>query len=156
MNNPVYKMIRKELDHLGRTDSDLQVYLTANGADLPLMMVDMWSTDDDLRMIAAYLNILPSVLITLKGDNRATAAAIFEEIWDNFAPRLGISKQQAWDTIESLSEFRSGHLETLRSEIAQVLDALIPPFSFQSDCYFLDCPFRCVTKCRRTGRQPGA
>ena len=77
MNNPVYKMIRKELDHLGRTDSDLQVYLTANGADLPLMMVDMWSMDDDLRLIAAYLNILPSVLITLKGDEQSNCSCNF-------------------------------------------------------------------------------
>ena len=157
MSNPIYKRIRRELHRLRWEESDLQKnYLFSGDAGLPLMMVDVWATNDDLKLIASYLDILPSVLIALRGDGRETALAILDEIWDDFNPRLTISKGEAWEAIESASQFRGDHPARMKAEIALILDALSPSPSVRSECYFLDCQFQCVTKCRQTGRQPGA
>ena len=154
--NPIYRKILSELRRLSLRQDVLQDYLTNIGVDLPLMVVDEWATNDHLREIALYLDIRPSILIALRGDVRATMMAILDELWQEYGPRLNISKQAAWEVIESSAEFRGCRPDALRDEVALILDAMSPPPAAQIMCYWLDCRYRCVTTCRQTGRIPGA
>ena len=157
MNNPIYRRIRNELRRRRLSETDLQDYLNRNGAEFPLMMVDTWADNDDLRMIAWFLGISPSELIGLKGDHRATAMAILDEIWDGYESILSITKHQAWEAISSSSEFRGSHPSSIRAEVELILDGLLPSQNYSRVCVnFLDCPERCVTRCKLTGRKPGA
>ena len=117
MNNPIYGKVLYELRRRGLKEINLQDYISRNGAQFPLMMVDTWAENDDLRMIAWFLKMSPSDLIGLKGDHRATAMVILDELWDDYEPRLGITKHQAWEAIAKASEFRGTHPASLRAEI---------------------------------------
>ena len=157
MNNPIYGRIRSELRRQGRGQTDLQEYLNRNGRGFPLMMVDTWADNDDLKMIAWYLETLPSELIGLKGDRRATAIVVLDELWDYYEHQVGISKPEAWEAISAAAEFRGSHPGSIRTEIELILDGLCPKERGRGICVnFLDCPHRCVTRCRLTGRKPGA
>ncbi len=157
MNNPIYGRIRNELKRGGLREADLQDYLNQNGRGFPLMMVDTWADNDDLRLIAWFLDIRPSELIGFKGDNRATAMAVLDEVWDFYEPIVSINKPEAWEAIASSSEFRGTHPASVRAEVELILDGLLPRQNDIRVCEnFLDCPEGCVTRCILTGRKPGA
>ena len=157
MNNPIYGSIVHELRRQRLGETSLQDYLNGNGRGFPLMMVDTWADNDDLRMIAWFLSIRPSELIGFKGDHRATAMAVLDEVWDYYEPLVGISKPETWEAIASSSEFRGSHPASIRAEVELILDGLLPRQNNIRVCEnFLDCPEGCVTRCILTGRKPGA
>ena len=158
--NPIFAKILSELEKLPLPPfyrlPDLQEYMELNFFELPVSMVDQWATCDDLRVIAGYFPIPPSVLIQLKGDNQATARAFFDELWPVFQGNQGVSKEDAWKSVESSSAFRGEHPAEIRTQVQFILDGLLPPDRPSSCPYFLDCIHGCVAKCAATGRKPGA
>ena len=153
--NPVIRRILKELDRQSRELSELEEFLELAGIDLPVMMVDEWATIAELRLIAVFLMIKASELIALKGDNEATAFAQLREQYAELKEKPSFSLEKAWDLLSSSTYFRGSDPSRIGRQVSNFLLAQTIGRHIQ-ECNFLDCPFRCITKCRKTGRKPGA
>ena len=156
MANRIFEKIMAILTKQGRTIDELQEYLRLKGVDTPIMMVDYFPKASELHLIALFLNVPPSELISLLGDNKATMRAILDELYPSYKTQLGISREEAWQRVKSGAEFKGRRYVELRSQVELFLDGLSPPQSSLTGLCFLNCPFGCITKCRNTGRKPGA
>ena len=156
MANQVIRKIETHLANQGYSIDDLQDYLTLNGVGTPVMMVYQFPKASDLHLIASFIGIPPSELICLSGDIEATIRAILDELYPDYEARLGISREETWQRVKTGVEFRGRRYIELRSQVELFLDALSPPQSSLIGLCFLNCQYGCITKCRRTGRKPGA
>ena len=154
--NPIIRQILVELERQSRELCELEEFLDLAGIHLPIMMVDEWAGEPDLRLIAIFLNIPPSELIALTGDRQATAKACFNELWEDYEKKLRISMARAWSAVESSTQFRGGHPAKIRNQVELILCGLLPPDRPSHCPNFLDCMYGCITKCVITGRKPGA
>ena len=156
MANRVFKVIEEFLVKKGRSIDELQNYLRLNGIHQPVESACQFANAAVLRVIASFLEIPPSELISLLGNNDQTARAFLDEKFPNYKSRLNISKEDAWRRVESEVQFKGRSYFEIRSRVELVLDALLPPSGENLQCDFLNCPYGCITKCRLTGRPIGA
>lgn len=158
MATPILRRIRRELAARSLSIDHFLDYL-----GIPQFALDMWDPDKDrepLRKAADFLGLRLSDLILESGNMRAYAEVYFDEQWPRYRDKLNTSKEAAWMSIESTVQYRGGWSD-VRDDIELTLQGLLPlqPTSPQSSnvaCLLGECHDGCVTRCRRTGRLPGA
>ena len=135
--------------------SDLEEDLRLLGIDYPVETISEYGSNEDLSDVARILGILPSELIKFRGDSQSTARAYLRELLPHSNDKLPTSMEKAWNLLCSSTQFKGTHPSQIKRQVQDFLFAQSrrsgPPA-----CDFLDCPFRCITRCRKTGRRPGA
>ena len=154
----ILRRIRREL-----VDRSLSIDDLVDHLGIPKLTLDMFDANEDrelLRKTADFLELRLSDLILDSGDMPAFAKEYFNERWPRYRDKINAPKETAWMKIESTVQYRSGE-SGIRDDIELTLQALLPPQaisrqSLNAACLLGECGEGCVTRCRKTGRPPGA
>lgn len=158
MPTPIYRRIQHELRFRPLSMEEL-----AEDLDVPVVTIDMLDPDKDLellRRIADILEIRTSDLIRESGNMRAFSQEYLIEVWPNYEDRLDMTREDAWERIESSIQYR-GNYSNVKNDVDLILDGLSPPsrsrIPLSCTTYLLgECGNGCIVRCIVTGRPLGA